>query len=64
MKITEVRKKLETLKNIMSEWSMLDALIKSMDKCHKNGLEINQTYLNNAKIRREKLANKFDDYLK
>jgi len=64
MKITEVRKKLKFLEGRMSEWGTLDALIKSMDKADKQGLDIAKTYLENAKKRRQEIADKFEDYLK
>jgi len=64
MKIPEARKKLKKIDSILKEWSMYDSLIKASNKCIANGMEINQTILDNARKRQQRIADELDNLLK
>lgn len=64
MKTTEVRKKLKIIKSLMSDWSTLDALLKSSKKCKADGLEISDEIIANVQKRMDVISLEFDKYLK
>lgn len=60
---TELRKKVKRASNLIKANDMLTALINAMKKSDKQGLEINQYYLNNCIKRQAKIESELESML-
>lgn len=65
MKISVVRKKVKHIKNLLSEYGILYATIKSVGKVKKgSAIDLDENYLFNMEKRMKKIEEIFDHLLK
>ena len=64
MKITEARNKVKKIKELISEFSMLDSLIRTMNKSQVKKLKVDQKFLENVKNRQNNILKIFVNLLK
>ena len=64
MNITEVRKKIKVVQKLLSEYDMLTALCRSMNKTKEMGLDVSSEYYDNVKRRIVIIEARFNELLK